>query len=210
MCELGRRLGSQRGISVCIFNHESRAGCGDQEECWRRSSPTLPFHEDETQPTSDFKIKHLASLRQRTEFKSRILSVPLSFYFLFIYFFFTTTPCMPSIINPEEENPKFDIWSSDSIMFGKTELWNLSLMRQEKIYRDHLIWGVLKQGLMQRLQRVQKFPEITAKFYFCEHFSGEGGYIRFLMRSITPWRLKTIKSNYLSTLSALSRSYSLF
>ena len=91
MCELGRRLGSQRGISVCIFNHESRAGCGDQEECWRRSSPTLPFHEDEIQPTSDFKIKHLASLRQRTEFKSRILSVPLSFYFLFIYLFYYYT-----------------------------------------------------------------------------------------------------------------------
>lgn len=31
---------------------------------------------------------------------------------------------MPSAINLEEENPKFDIWSSDSIdMFGQTETW---------------------------------------------------------------------------------------
>lgn len=37
---------------------------------------------------------------------------------------------MPSIINLEEENPKFDIWSSDSIvMFGKIEPWSVSQFR---------------------------------------------------------------------------------
>ena len=97
---------------------------------------------------------------------------------------------MPSIINPEEENPKVDIWSSDSIMFGKTELWNLSLMRQEKIYRDHLIWGVLKQGLMQRIQRVQKFPEITCKVLFLWAFFWRGGLHQILNEVYHPLKVK--------------------
>lgn len=48
---------------------------------------------------------------------------------------------MPSIINLEEENPKFDIWSSDSIvMFGKIEPWSVS---QFRTYGNPLIQWVL-------------------------------------------------------------------
>lgn len=72
-----------------------------KNNCWRGPHPALPFRKYDIQPTSDFKIKHLASLGQRIEFKSRILSI-----LLYIFFYFTL--CVPSIINLEEENPKFD------------------------------------------------------------------------------------------------------
>lgn len=42
-----------------------------------------------------------------------------------------------------------------------------------KRFRDHLIQGILKQGLV-KTSRVHKFPEITCEVYLCEHFSGEG------------------------------------
>lgn len=92
---------------------------------------------------------------------------------------------MPSIINPEEENPKFDIWSSDSIYVW--ENWTMEFVSYEagKDLQRSPNPGYLKIGSNAKTSESISFLKLHAKFYLCEHFSGEGGYIRFLMRSIT-------------------------
>lgn len=44
--------------------------------------------------------------------------------------------------------------------------------------------GCLKTGSTAKTSESISSLKLHAKFYLCEHFSGEGGYIRFLMRSI--------------------------
>lgn len=149
-----------------IFIHESRAGYGAGEELlaaflrrWHTANQWF------------LKLNVWLFSRERIEFKCRIISI-----LLFLKKILTLTLSMPSITNLEEENPKSDIWSSDSIvMYGTTTLWSLSLRELKQDFGDHLVQGVLNLGLIYRLQGVCKFPEIICKV-LCVHVFGERGH----------------------------------